>query len=576
MVSGGPFTITPHTPLPQITNPVTLEGAGITIDDASVPIAPGSALTDALVLAAGSDGSTVSGLTIVGATGGAGIAIVSSDDTITGNKLGSAAAPNKFGITVFSSNNTIGGTAASAGNVISGNTRDGIFVIGPIEPPNPPGPPVTGNVIEGNTIGSTTGAGNGNAGVEIGFGATDNTVGGTAAGAGNVISGNGATGNGTPGDVGPGVLVQGAGTSANVIEGDFIGTGPAGPVGTPNPNTRAGVTFTDSASGNSVIDGTVVAGSGTPAIDAGGLANQVSMVSLAGGPMPLISGGQGGTVTAGAASASGSSVSIPVTVTGAQPNVSVEVDLLDGACTGSTASLPYLTGATTNVTTDASGNGTGTITASGDPPLPVFEASDADGPLSLNDPCPQPTATMPTSPSTAAPSSTASTSGGSSASSHTTSTTTTTTSTTSAAPSGPPPVPQFGPPSVNGDAAILSIGCLGSPGGELGVQIELCELLVLLTGEEGANAQQSNLAGAAKSHRTKPRIKTVVLGSEKVTIQAGKSENVRVTLNPAGRRLLARKHRLTVKLTITDNGRTVHSQTIVFKTNAKVKHKRRA
>ena len=52
--------------------------------------------------------------------------------------------------------------------------------------------------------------------------------------------------------------------------------------------------------------------------------------------------------------------------------------------------------------------------------------------------------------------------------------------------------------------------------------------------------------------------------------------NLTVTLNPAGRRLLAKKHRLTVKLTITDNGCTVPSQTIAFKTKAKVKHKRRA
>ena len=153
-----------------------------------------------------------------------------------------------------------------------------------------------------------------------------------------------------------------------------------------NPDTRAGVRFTDSASGNFLIGGTVVAGSGTPAIDAGGLANQVSMVSLAGGATPLITGGQSGTVTGGTATLSGSGFLIPVTVTGAQPNASVEVDLLDGSCTGSTASLPYL--ATTTVSIGPDGTGTGTIAAAGDPPLPVFEASDASGPLNLVDPWP--------------------------------------------------------------------------------------------------------------------------------------------------------------------------------------------
>ncbi len=134
-----------------------------------------------------------------------------------------------------------------------------------------------------------------------------------------------------------------------------------------------------------------------------------------------------------------------------------------------------------------------------------------------------------------------------------------------------------GPPSVNGTTVTVPVGCaLPQHGlGSLTAQIEVCELLVLLTGEEGANAQQSSLADAAKSRHTKPRSKTVVLGSEKVTIQAGKSENVRITLNAAGRRLLAQKHRLTVKLTITDNGRTVHSQTVVFKAKAKAKRKHR-
>ena len=81
-------------------------------------------------------------------------------------------------------------------------------------------------------------------------------------------------------------------------------------------------------------------------IDAGGGANQVSKVSLAGGPMPLIIGGQSWTVTAGAATPSGSGVSIPVTVTGPLPGASVEVDLHDASCTGAAASLPYLAGTT--------------------------------------------------------------------------------------------------------------------------------------------------------------------------------------------------------------------------------------
>ena len=53
----------------------------------------------------------------------------------------------------------------------------------------------TGNLIAGNYIGTDAGGvsplGNGNDGVLLGAGTRGNTIGGTAAGAGNVISANG-------------------------------------------------------------------------------------------------------------------------------------------------------------------------------------------------------------------------------------------------------------------------------------------------------------------------------------------------------------------------------------------------
>ena len=368
-VTGGPFTVTLNTPLPQITRPVVLDGGGsLTINAATAQ----PATNDALVLQAGSDESTVSGLKIEGATGGAGIAIVSSLNTIRDNQIGPlSTAPNKFGITVFSSGNTIGGTAASDGNLISGATGSGIFVIGPTGS----GPAVSGNVIEGNTI-----AGNGGPGVQVVSGATANTIGGTSAGAGNAIYGS----------TGPGVLVSGQGSSGNLIDGNLIGISPDGLGGPQNPGTRiangeGGITFADSASGNSVTGGTVFAGTAGSAIDAGGGANQVARVSLAGGPDPLITGGQSWNVTGGAPTPTGGGVSIPVTVSGAPPGASVEVDLLDASCTGTAATLPYLAG--TTVPIGPGGTGTGTILASTDPSLPVFESSDGDGPLNLADPC---------------------------------------------------------------------------------------------------------------------------------------------------------------------------------------------
>src|SRR5207249_2583060 len=76
----------------------------------------------------------------------------------------------------------------------------------------------SGNVVLGNYIGTdvngTADLGNTGTGVLIDGGATANTVGGTSAGARNVISGNNLDG----------VRILNVGTSGNVVLGNFIGT----------------------------------------------------------------------------------------------------------------------------------------------------------------------------------------------------------------------------------------------------------------------------------------------------------------------------------------------------------------
>jgi len=93
-------------------------------------------------------------------------------------------------------NTTIGGTAAGAGNVISANGNTGAlksgygFASGINLYPN--GAPVTGTLIEGNKIGTdvsgTRPLGNLLDGIHAQDGASYNTIGGTAAGAGNTIA----------------------------------------------------------------------------------------------------------------------------------------------------------------------------------------------------------------------------------------------------------------------------------------------------------------------------------------------------------------------------------------------------
>jgi CSLREA domain-containing protein len=114
---------------------------------------------------------------------------------IQGNRIGTdvsgtAALGNTLdGIRIAAPNNIIGGTGAGAGNVISGNLGRGILLSGQGNG--------NGNILQGNFIGTqadgTSALGNGSDGVRI-FDSADNTIGGTAAAAGNTIAFNGGDG----------------------------------------------------------------------------------------------------------------------------------------------------------------------------------------------------------------------------------------------------------------------------------------------------------------------------------------------------------------------------------------------
>jgi hypothetical protein len=88
-----------------------------------------------------------------------------------------------------SQNTTVGGVTASARNLISANHSTGITIVTA---------GASGNVIEGNFIGvdasGTSALGNGGNGVAFLNGASNNRVGGTAPGAGNVLAFNGGDG----------------------------------------------------------------------------------------------------------------------------------------------------------------------------------------------------------------------------------------------------------------------------------------------------------------------------------------------------------------------------------------------
>jgi hypothetical protein len=210
-------------------------------------------------------GGTAAGAgNVVSGNTDSGIYLSSPNTTVQGNFVGTDAGGTQAlgnqvnGITILTTSSLIGGTAAGAGNVISGNSRNGVEI------------DATGNTVQGNLIGTdASGAqalGNAFVGVFISH-ASNNTVGGTAAGAGNVISGNG--------QAGVYVLGTNATATGNVLQGNFIGTDLSGTQALPNP---IGVTL-DSAPRNTVGGtaagaGNLISGNSAIGIDFFGTANQ--------------------------------------------------------------------------------------------------------------------------------------------------------------------------------------------------------------------------------------------------------------------------------------------------------------
>jgi titin len=210
---------------------------------------------DGILVYAG--GNTVGAGNVISGNTGNGVDLVGGANLIVGNRIGTDAAGEAAlanggdGVLIFSGQNTVGGTTDAAQNLISANGKSGVELTGT---------GATGNVIEGNRIGTdaagTAALGNGVAGVIV-F-ASGNTVGGSAAGAGNLVSGNGDNG----------VDLDGGG---NLVEGNLIGTDVTGTVGLGN----GGDGVTVFAAGNTV--GGTVAGAGN--VIAGNAGHGVALVA---------------------------------------------------------------------------------------------------------------------------------------------------------------------------------------------------------------------------------------------------------------------------------------------------------
>jgi hypothetical protein len=231
-------------------------GSGVGITDAPGNTVGGTAAGARNVISGNTRGVEIQS---AGATG----------NLVQGNFIGTdlagtaEVANSSDGVVITSAaSNTIGGTSAAARNIISGNASDGIFITGST---------ATGNLVQGNFIGTDVngtaalGNGGGISGTGINIRSGSNTIGGTAAGAGNVISANSERG----------IEISGNSASSNLIQGNYIGTDVTGTVDLGNAQAIGGSgVFIDTAD-NNTIGGTtaaarnIISGNGNPFLSPG-------------------------------------------------------------------------------------------------------------------------------------------------------------------------------------------------------------------------------------------------------------------------------------------------------------------
>ena len=321
IAGAGVKTISLGSSLPVIAKPLTINGytQGVAsvntlanADNAVILIelngTGAGASVNGLTLGAGSGGSTIRGLA-VNRFAGNGIVIQSDANTIVGNFVGVNAAgttrmPNGTfptsgdGIRVENaSNNQIGTTSLADRNVVSGNSVNGIHILGSLTTP------ATGNLVQNNFVGVAAdgkssvgnrtepapapGAAEGNNlfGIEV-SGGNNNTIGGTSAGTRNVVGlnglgiviDNGSQGNLIQGNY-SGVGADGVTAAGNLLQGIALrsSNGFGAPLGPPQPN-EPGVSF-NLVGGTAAGAGNVVEFNGT-----GGVAVFGNPVSASGQP----------------------------------------------------------------------------------------------------------------------------------------------------------------------------------------------------------------------------------------------------------------------------------------------------
>lgn len=245
-----------------------IAGRGIVLDGSGL-----SGMADGLRITSGEN--TILGLTIV-RFANAGISLSSAEasgNVIWGCHIGilnGAAAPNRYGVEIRSGahNNVIGGGSGEVRNVISGNREVGIFIYGAGSDSNS----IVGCYIGTDETGTVAVPNEWN-GITIGYGASQNVVGGALAEMCNVISGNGRSG--------VFLYEEASANSRNAIFGNYIGVAADGQA--PLPNGFWGVYIGNGSSANVIGDiqegwGNVIRHNGRDGVEVNGAGSWRNMI----------------------------------------------------------------------------------------------------------------------------------------------------------------------------------------------------------------------------------------------------------------------------------------------------------
>jgi len=255
----GPIVIQPKTALPTLLDTVVIDGTS----QPGYATAPLVVIDGTLVSAAAANGlllvansSSIQGLSIVGFKGD-GIDVRGNDNIINDNYVGivpsgTAKANGNFGIQVFSGARNIIGTQRH-GNVVSGNSKDGIYLAAAS----------SRNVLKANYVGlnpaGSASVPNGINGITVH--GSSNILGGVEALEANVVSGN----------IASGISVIGVSATLNLLLGNRVGTDRTGRIRI--PNRAHGVSL--SAPGNTVSSNVISSDLHGIHLGAGASGNQI-------------------------------------------------------------------------------------------------------------------------------------------------------------------------------------------------------------------------------------------------------------------------------------------------------------